>query len=102
MVACERTVRSGGGLVKFAGMIPNKGRVAALNCSYADRTPKISGRAQATNRGGPRESVLDRTTKNLACLWQISRGKILILTALPWSDIYNGFDKYLIGRYCCM
>ena len=68
MVSCERTVRSGGGLAKFAGMIPNKGRVAALNCSYADRPPQISGRAQDTNRGGARESVLDRTTKNLGCL----------------------------------
>jgi len=73
VVSCERTVRSGGGLVKFAGMIPNRGRVAALHCSYADRPPQISGRAQDTTRGGARESVLHRTIKNLACLWQISR-----------------------------
>jgi len=63
VVSCERTVRSGGGLVKFAGMIPNRGRVAALHCSYADRHPQISSRAQDTTRGGARESVLLQRSK---------------------------------------
>ena len=39
VVSCERTVRSGGGLVICAKMIAPRGRVVALYCSCANRPP---------------------------------------------------------------
>ena len=74
----------------FAGMIPNRGRVAALHCSYADRPPQIPGRAQDTTRGGAQESVLHRKMKNLACLWQISSSFTYSFTPPGSMGIING------------
>jgi len=70
--SCERTVRSGGGLVKYAGMVSARRRVAARHCSYAKRTPQVSGQAQDSTRGGAWDRVLYRMIENLACLWQIN------------------------------
>ncbi len=48
------------------GWFSTRKRVAALHCSYANRPPQISGRAQDTTRGGAWDRVLHRTIENLA------------------------------------
>ena len=92
MVSCERTVRFGGGLVKFAGMIPNRGRVAALHCSYANRPPQISGRAQDTTRGGAWDRVLhkkDRKPDMLMANIQVLKTRIDFMACNDYKTVSN-------------
>ncbi|MCA1787444.1 MAG: hypothetical protein LC657_15835 [Desulfobacteraceae bacterium] len=41
-----------GAWYNLPGELSDKGRFAVLHCSYANRPPQISGRAQDTTRGG--------------------------------------------------
>jgi hypothetical protein len=73
VVSCERTVRAGGAS-RHAGMKePDTGDQILNKKSCGNQPRKISGRAQDTTRGGVRDRMQYSNTKNLACLWQISR-----------------------------
>ena len=72
MVSCERTVRSGGGLLKKDRDSFQSDDGMQFCIVLMQTGPRRSGRAQETTRGGAWDRVLYRAIENLACLWQLS------------------------------